>query len=147
MGVRRAKYSDAHALKALVREAWALSDSYGHLPISEAMLTRATHEYLTHQRSAVWVAESDDGTLTGLLVASVGRLEISEKLAASDTVFYCKSGNGRAMVNRYIRWAKKQGAAVVGLSVSSGHSRADDLIGALGFQRVGGNYYLGVGHE
>ena len=145
MSVRRAKYSDAHQLKNLVREAWQQT-GYGHLAISESMLTRAVHEYLTHQNSQVWVSEKDD-ELTGLLAASIGRLEISEALAASDTVFYCRSGEGRKLIRRYTRWAQKKGAAVIGMCVSSGNNRADQLIEASGFTRTGGNYYMGSDNE
>ena len=145
MSVRRAKYSDAHQLKGLVREAWK-STSYGHLDISESMLTRSVHEYLTHQNSQVWVTETE-GELTGLLAASIGRLEISEALASSDSVFYCKSGEGRKLIRRYVRWAEKKGAAVIGMGVSSGSDRAGELIESAGFNRVGGNYYMGVSGE
>ncbi|WP_299075892.1 GNAT family N-acetyltransferase [uncultured Paraglaciecola sp.] len=137
--VRKAKYSDAHAIKGLVRKAWALTP-YGHLPISDVKLSRTVHEYLTHQRSRIWVSEID-GEVKGMLAGSVGQLEVSECLGATDSIFYCRTGEGPELIQRYVKWAKNQGAEVVGMCVSSGNKYADKLISSSGFKRAGGNFY------
>ncbi|WP_299085212.1 hypothetical protein [uncultured Paraglaciecola sp.] len=137
--VRKATYSDAHAIKKLVRKAWALTP-YGHLPISDVKLSRTVHEYLTHQRSRIWVSVVD-GEVKGVLAGSVGQLEVSECLGATDSIFYCRTGEGPELIGRYVKWAKKQGADVIGMCVSSGNKYADKLISSSGFSRAGGNFY------
>lgn len=137
--VRRAKFSDANALIKLVEKAWNLCP-YGSVPVDAALLRRAVHRYLSNQRSRVWVS-THQGEVVGVLAASITQLEISKSRAATDHCFYCESGDGRALINRYVKWAKKEGASIIGLCVSSGDKRADRLIAKSGFKLAGGNFY------
>jgi hypothetical protein len=137
--VRRGRYADANVLIKLVSEAWRMC-SYGDVPIDEPMLRRAVHRYLTDQQCRVWVSVVK-GEVVGVLAVSISQLEISRSKATTDHCFYCKSGEGKQLINRYVKWAQKEGAAIIGMCVSSGRKRADRLITNSGFVLAGGNFY------
>ena len=135
--IRKATLSDSAALRALLTEVMNLA--HPSIPVNELKLVKTVQRYLSNPQCVCFVSDVDG--VKGLLAASVSPLEIADGKAATDHVFYCKSGEGKKLINAYIEWAKDKQAVMINMTVSSGVKRADKLIEASGFKRSGGCYY------
>lgn len=143
--IREATIRDIPAIVGLTEEAWSKTP-YAHIPTSPAQIMRSAQQQIADKHSLVLVSDKP-GMITGILSAQVSPMMGTNVLGASDNLFYCKSGEGAALIRRYVEWARGRGAVVVGMTVSSGSRRAGELIARAGFDWVGGNYYLFEGDD
>lgn len=136
--IRHAKLSDSTELRSLIRDAWTVS--HPSIPIDETKLLQVTHKFMSNPQCVCFVSDMD-GSVRGLLAASVSPLDIAQGKSSTDHAFYCLSGEGRQLIKAYVEWAKSKGAVMINMAVSSGQKRADKLIKQCGFRQAGGCYY------
>jgi len=135
--IRTAKIADLAAVGDLVRAAWNESQT---LPVNEDKLRCVVHKYMSGANNRVFVSDVDG--VKGMLAASIAYLDIADGLVATDQCFYCKTGEGKQLIDRSVEWAKKRNCSMINMCVSSGNERSDKLIESQGFTRAGGNFYL-----
>lgn len=136
--IRRATLSDSAVIRRLLEKAW--KQAHPSIPINPQKLLKITQQFMSNPQCVCFVSDVDG--VKGLLAASVSSLEIGEGKASTDHAFYCRSGEGRQLIEAYIQWAKEKKAVMINMTVSSGLKQADDLIESCGFTRTGGCYFL-----
>ncbi len=135
--IRTAKISDLSAIGDLARDAWNESQA---LPVNEDKLRRFVHRYMSGANNRIFVSDVDG--VKGMLAVSISPLDVADGFVSTDHCFYCKTGEGKQLIDAYVKWAKERNCVMINMCVSSGNEKADKLIESQGFTRAGGNFYL-----
>lgn len=138
--VRLANTGDLTRLVIFGRNAHAHSN-YADIPYNSMVVRETLRAAVTLKGQDVIIAERDDGSLCGLLIALTVPLPFSRRKYATDGVFYAEQG-GDKLLDAFIEWAKARHVARIdmGVTQSDPSRRLDVLYKSRGFQPTGGMY-------
>lgn len=143
MTIRNADYNDVDALLELGRQMHAES-WYAYLPFDDDKVRNALCTAITRGFLAV---HEVDGRVLGAMAGVITEFWFCHSRIATDLGLFVRSdkrGSAAAvrLVQAFIDWAKKNGAAEVSLAISTGVriEETGDLYKALGLTHVGGVY-------
>lgn len=138
--VRLATTGDLTRLVIFGRNAHAHSN-YADIPYNSMVVRETLRAAVTLKGQDVIIAEREDGSLCGLLIALTVPLPFARRKYATDGVFYAEQGGDR-LLDAFIEWAKARHVARIdcGVTQSDPTSRLDVLYERKGFTRTGGMY-------
>lgn len=145
--VRLAHTGDLTRLVIFGRNAHAHSN-YADIPYNSMVVRETLRAAVTLKGQDVLIAEREDGSLCGLLIALTVPLPFSRKKYATDGVFYAEQG-GDKLLDAFIEWAKARHAARIDMGVTQFDpaARLDKLYETRGFVRTGGMYMQKITEE
>lgn len=140
--VRLAGLPDLTRLVILGRQAHAESN-YSDIPFNAGVVRDMFRGAILVKGQDLFIAERQDGSLCGFLIAMTIPLPFSRRKYATDGLFWAEQG-GDLLLDAFIAWAKAKHVARIDMSVSQadpGH-RLDRLYSRKGFTPTGGMYLL-----
>ena len=138
--VRLANTGDLTRLVIFGRNAHAASN-YADIPYNSMVVRETLRAAVTLKGQDVFIAEREDGSLCGLLIALTVPLPFARRKYATDGVFYAEQG-GDKLLDAFIEWAKARHAARIDMGVTQfdPQRRLDKLYESRGFVTTGGMY-------
>lgn len=138
--VRLANTGDLTRLVIFGRNAHAASN-YSDIPYNSMVVRETLRAAVTLKGQDVIIAEREDGSLCGLLIALTVPLPFSRKKYATDAVFFAEQG-GNLLLDAFLEWARARHVVRVDMGVTQFDQtqRLDALYERKGFQRTGGMY-------
>lgn len=138
--VRLANTGDLTRLVIFGRNAHAASN-YADIPYNSMVVRETLRAAVTLKGQDVLIAERDDGSLCGLLIALTVPLPFSRRKYATDGVFFAEQG-GDKLLDAFIEWARARHVARIDMGVTQfdPQRRLDRLYESRGFVTTGGMY-------
>jgi N-acetylglutamate synthase-like GNAT family acetyltransferase len=103
-------------------------------PLDDAMIERFAGSLIL-RRDALALVDETDAVPTGMLFASIERSPLSPAPVAVEHGWYCeRPGAGVRLLDRYLAWAREQGAWAVRMSTPPGALDIAVLLRRRGFQ-------------
>jgi hypothetical protein len=115
--------------------------NYSDVPFNAAVARDTLRGSVMLKGQDVIIAEREDGSLCGLLIALTIQLPFSRRKYATDGIFVAEQG-GDKLLDAFLEWAKSKHVARVDMSQSQFDSddRCVALYTSRGLERTGGMY-------
>lgn len=146
MNAREATLNDLESLLELAEAMHAESRYAKRYPFNVEIVAKMLRMAMAEPAWCLWVVERDDQVIAAFMGAVTSQWFSSAKVAQDLALFVRKEDRGSmigpALIARFARWAKEQGAVDVEIGVNTGISteRTGRLLQARGFNPVGHLY-------
>lgn len=142
---RLATHKDIPAIIELLTGFHAVSPM-SHIKVRPERVRNTLQQCINQREHRVWVAQTDDNPVVGVLVGITNPIWFSDRKQATDLVFAVQaphSGLGYYLIRRFLAWARNaKGVEEIILSTTFGENKNLDAVYCkLGFTPIGKVYY------
>lgn len=123
MIVRRAALSDLSEIVALGARI-VPKTNLARFPYNAVIARRTTKRAMTDANSRVWVTESEDGKLKGVLIGEIADMPMTHYQCATDLIFIAEAG-GDLLLDAFIHWCGLRKVARIYMGISTGTGREE----------------------
>lgn len=117
-----------------------------HIKVRPERVRNTLQQCINQREHRVWVAQTDEEPVVGVMVGITNPIWFSDKKQATDLVFAVKephTGLGYYLIRRFLAWARNaKGVEEIILSTTFGDNESLDAVyRKLGFTPIGKVYY------
>ena len=144
MATRLATHSDTQELVKFLAKYHAEDSNLKDIPFSKQSMSKAIGYYIGMPKHAVFVYETEDKVITGVLMGSLEPFMFNERRHWATDLLNVAEMGGSWLMKRFIAWAKMHKVDRVIMGISTDDPRVERLYEAMGMERKGGMYSMDI---
>lgn len=147
MTTRVANHNDTQELVKFLEKYHAEDSNLKDIPFDKRSMSKAIDYYIGMPQHIVFVYDSKESKITGVLMGSIEPFMFNEKRKWATDLLNVGTEGGVWLMKRFFDWAKMHKVDRIIMGISTGDSRVERLYEALGMDRKGGMYSLSISYE
>lgn len=144
MATRVATHCDTKIIVEFLKKYHENGSNLSDIEFDKLSMTKALDYYIGMPKHIVFVYESKDNQITGVLMGSIEPFMFNEKRKWATDLLNIAEGGGAWLMKRFFAWASMHRVDRIIMGTSTEDSRTDILYTALGGLKLGGMYSFKV---